>query len=164
MPRTRVCLDKPEVFFTFYLVQTIQIMIFNRSTQRGGLIRLSASKSFEATLSRSLKRLTGLINSKLDQSFEFSMYNWTPQKRESVPNMQLDELINWLTTVVDSLAIKEQYKDEAYKGAFEYIADTLMVGSTTRSECIYPYLKSTELPHGEGNRHDQRECNLQYPY
>lgn len=55
------------------------------------------------------------------------MYNWTPQKRESAPNMQLDELINWLTTVVDSLAIKEQHKDEAYKGAFEYIADTLMV-------------------------------------
>jgi len=41
--------------------------------------------------------------------------------------MQLDELIGWLTTVVDSLSIKEQYKDEAYKGAFEYIADTLMV-------------------------------------
>lgn len=97
-----------------------------RSTQRGGLIRLSASKSFESTLSRSIKRLTGLINSKLDQSFEFSMYNWTPQKRESAPNMQLDELIGWLTTVVDSLAIQEQYKDEAYKGAFEYIADTLM--------------------------------------
>ncbi|KAF9453043.1 exocyst complex component, sec15 subunit [Macrolepiota fuliginosa MF-IS2] len=97
-----------------------------RSTQRGGLIRLSASKSFGLTLSRSLKRLTGLINSKLDQSFEFSLYNWTPQKRESAPNMQLDELVNWLTTVVDSLAIKEQYKDEAYKGAFEYIAETLM--------------------------------------
>ncbi|KAF5363967.1 hypothetical protein D9756_000396 [Leucocoprinus leucothites] len=101
-------------------------MLRNRSTQRGGLIRLSASKSFESTLSRSIKRLTGLINSKLDQSFEFSMYNWTPQKRESAPNMQLDELIGWLTTVVDSLAIQEQYKDEAYKGAFEYIADTLM--------------------------------------
>jgi len=40
--------------------------------------------------------------------------------------MQLDELIGWLTTVVDSLSIKEQYKDEAYKGAFEHIAETLM--------------------------------------
>ncbi len=55
------------------------------------------------------------------------MYNWTPQTRENAPSMQLDELIGWLTTVVDSLSIKEQYKDEAYKGAFEYIADTLMV-------------------------------------
>lgn len=41
--------------------------------------------------------------------------------------MQLDELINWLTTVVDSLAIQEQYKDEVYKAAFEHIADTLIV-------------------------------------
>lgn len=116
--------------------------IHDRSTQRGGVIRLSASKSFESTLSRSLKRLTGLINSKLDQSFEFSMYNWTPQKRESVPNMQLDELINWLTTVVDSLAIKEQYKDEAYKGAFEYIAETLMVEYlVTLSACVFSYYR-----------------------
>lgn len=97
-----------------------------RSTQRGGLIHLSARKSFESILSHSIQHLTGLINSKLDQSFEFSMYNWTPQTRENAPSMQLDELIGWLTTVVDSLSIKEQYKDEAYKGAFEYIADTLM--------------------------------------
>ncbi|XP_006460327.1 hypothetical protein AGABI2DRAFT_184813 [Agaricus bisporus var. bisporus H97] len=103
-----------------------------RSTQRGGLVHLSASKSFESTLFHSIKRLTGLINSKLDQSFEFSLYNWTPQRRESAPNMQLDELINWLTTVVDSLAIQEQYKDEVYKAAFEHIADTLIECLTGR--------------------------------
>ena len=41
--------------------------------------------------------------------------------------MYLYELVNWLTTVVDSLVIKENYKDEAYKGALEYIAECLMV-------------------------------------
>jgi hypothetical protein len=41
--------------------------------------------------------------------------------------MYLYELVNWLTTVVDSLVIKEAYKDEAYKGALEYIAECLMV-------------------------------------
>jgi len=35
-------------------------------------------------------------------------------------------LVNWLTTVVDSLVIKETYKDEAYRGAMEYIAECLM--------------------------------------
>ncbi|RXW17863.1 hypothetical protein EST38_g8007 [Candolleomyces aberdarensis] len=40
--------------------------------------------------------------------------------------MYLYELVNWLTTVVDSLVIKESYKDEAYKGALTYIADCLM--------------------------------------
>jgi len=38
----------------------------------------------------------------------------------------LYELVNWLTTVVDSLVIKEVYKDEAYRGAVGYIAECLM--------------------------------------
>ena len=98
-----------------------------RSTQRGGTIRLTAAASFEATLSRSLERITGLITSKLDQFFELSEYQWTPQTREDAPSMYLYELVNWLTTVVDSLIIKEAYKDEAYKGALKYIAECLMV-------------------------------------
>lgn len=97
------------------------------STHRGGTIRLKASASFGATLSRSLARITGLITSKLDQFFELSEYEWTPQTREDAPSMYLYELVNWLTTVVDSLVIKEAYKDEAYKGALEYIAECLMV-------------------------------------
>ncbi len=41
--------------------------------------------------------------------------------------MYLYELVSWLTTVVDSLVIKETYKDEAYRGAVTHIADSLMV-------------------------------------
>jgi exocyst complex component 6 len=41
--------------------------------------------------------------------------------------MYLYELVNWLTTVVDSLVIKETYKEEAYKGALGYIVECLMV-------------------------------------
>jgi len=40
--------------------------------------------------------------------------------------MYLYELVNWLTTVVDSLVIKETYKEEAYKGALGYIVECLM--------------------------------------
>lgn len=40
--------------------------------------------------------------------------------------MYLYELVNWLTTVVDSLVIKETYKEEAYKGALGYITECLM--------------------------------------
>ncbi|KAF5333160.1 hypothetical protein D9611_002539 [Ephemerocybe angulata] len=97
-----------------------------RSTQRGGIIRLSAASSFQKTLGRSLGRIAGLISSKLDQFFELSEYDWTPYTRETSPSMYLYELVNWLTTVVDSLPIKESYKDEAYKGALTYIADCLM--------------------------------------
>jgi hypothetical protein len=41
--------------------------------------------------------------------------------------MYLYELVNWLTTVVDSLVIKETYKEEAYKGALGYITECLIV-------------------------------------
>jgi len=98
-----------------------------RSAQRGGIISLNASTSFAATLSRALERITGLITSKLDDFFELSEYDWTPKSREDSPSMYLYELVNWLTTVVDSLVIKDAYKDEAYKGAVAYIADCFMV-------------------------------------
>jgi len=43
-----------------------------------------------------------------------------------MPSMYLYELVNWLTTVVDSLALKDTYKEEAYKGAVGYIAECFM--------------------------------------
>jgi hypothetical protein len=107
------------------------------SSQRGGSITLTAPASFENTLSRALARITGLITSKLDDFFGLSEYDWTPQGREDAPSMYLYELVNWLTTVVDSLVIKETYKDEAYKGAVSYIADCLMVCFCLRSRLHY---------------------------
>ncbi|KAJ7781047.1 rsec15 [Mycena metata] len=104
-----------------------------RSSQRGGSVTLTASASFENTLSRALARITGLISSKLDDFFGLSEYDWTPQGREDAPSMYLYELVNWLTTVVDSLVIKESYKDEAYKGAVAYIAECLMDFLTGRN-------------------------------
>ncbi|KAF8165519.1 exocyst complex component, sec15 subunit [Crassisporium funariophilum] len=97
-----------------------------RSTQRGGVIRLTAPDSFESTITRSRARLSALISSKLDQCFESSEYDWTPKSRETSPSMYLYDLVNWLTTVVDSLMIRETYKEEAYKGALGYIAECLM--------------------------------------
>jgi hypothetical protein len=108
------------------------------SSQRGGSITLSASTSFENTLSRALARITGLISSKLDDFFELSEYDWTPQGREDAPSMYLYELVNWLTTVVDALVIKEAYKDEAYKGAVAYIAECLMVCHRSPCGCVQP--------------------------
>ncbi|KAF8842725.1 exocyst complex subunit Sec15-like protein [Paxillus ammoniavirescens] len=96
-----------------------------RSTQRGGTIRL-ASAPFSEPFQQSRRRITALITSKLDDFFDLSEYDWTPQGREATPSMYLYELVNWLTTVVDSLALKDTYKDEAYKEAVGYIAECLM--------------------------------------
>lgn len=101
--------------------------VLTSSTQQGGVIRLTAPDSFEGTVSRSRARMSGLISSKLDQCFELSEYDWTPNTRETSPSTYLYELVNWLTTVIDSLSIKEKYKEEAYKGALGYIVECLMV-------------------------------------
>ncbi|KAJ3854517.1 rsec15 [Lentinula lateritia] len=98
-----------------------------RTAQRGGTIRLKASSSFDETFTRSVTRIKSVINSKLDDFFELSEYNWVPTSREDGPNMYLYELVNWLTTVVDSqLLIASSYIDEAYMGAAEYIAECFM--------------------------------------
>ncbi|KAJ6576017.1 rsec15 [Mycena vulgaris] len=107
------------------LSQIAQIVTNLDSSQRSGSIKLNASASFENTLSRALARITGLITCKLDDFFGLSKYDWTPNGRENGPSMYLYELVNWLTTVVDSLVIKESYKDEAYKGTLAYIADAI---------------------------------------
>lgn len=44
-----------------------------------------------------------------------------------MPSMYLYELVNWLTTVVDSLVVKEAYKNEAYKGAVTHVSECLIV-------------------------------------
>jgi hypothetical protein len=100
---------------------------YSSSSQRGGTIRLTAATSFNKTQTRATTRITTLINSKLDDFFGLSEYNWTPTTREDAPSMYLYELINWLTTVVDSLQIRNSCKDEAYRGATTYIAQCLMV-------------------------------------
>lgn len=88
---------------------------------------MNAAQSFSATLTRALSRVNASITSKLDDFFGLSEYDWTPLTKETGPSMYLYELVNWLTTVVDSLVIKQEYKDEAYRNAVEYLEDCLMV-------------------------------------
>jgi len=94
--------------------------------QRGGSIHLTAGKSFESAVSRALERISVVISKKLDIFFEVAEYEWVPSTREDSPSMYLYELINWLTTVVDGMVVKETYKDEAYRGAVGYVAECLM--------------------------------------
>jgi hypothetical protein len=115
--------------YTYPLRQYPYLRTFFRSAQRGGTIRLTSSASFGSTLTRALARINGLIASKLDDFFGLSEYDWTPSTNEDSPSLYLYELGNWLTTVLDSLVIKEVYKDEVYGGAVAYIAECLMVGS-----------------------------------
>ncbi|EJD48589.1 exocyst complex component, sec15 subunit [Auricularia subglabra TFB-10046 SS5] len=97
-----------------------------RPTQRGGMISLAAAKSFEDAGAKALARINTVIASKLNDFFELAEYEWTPSGREDQPSMYLYELIQWLTTVVDGLQVKEEHKDDAYGGAVRYVAECLL--------------------------------------
>ncbi|KAF8517783.1 exocyst complex subunit Sec15-like-domain-containing protein [Gautieria morchelliformis] len=104
-----------------------------RSSHRGGTLHLSATASFSKTLTRATARISAVISSKLDDFFELAEYEWTPNSREDMPSMYLYELVNWLTTVVDSLVVKEAYKNEAYKGAVTHVSECLLDFLTGRN-------------------------------
>jgi hypothetical protein len=86
----------------------------------------AATGSFAKTLEVTLDRIPKVISKKVDDLL--SEYEWTPQEPEGVPTPYLSTLFQWLTTVIDSLALDPKYKDKAYEGATAYINDFYMVG------------------------------------
>jgi hypothetical protein len=101
-----------------------------RATQRGGTVRIGAGAAFGDALAQARARIGAVIASKLDDFFGLSEYDWTPPVAERVPSMYLTELVAWLSTIVDSLQIRDAYKADAYRGAGAYIAQCLMVRAT----------------------------------
>jgi exocyst complex component 6 len=101
--------------------------ILNSSAvQRGGVVHIrNASGSFSKTLGVTLDRIPKVISKKVDDLL--SEYEWTPQEPEGVPTPYLSTLFQWLTTVIDSLALDQKHKDKAYEGATAYINDFYMV-------------------------------------
>ena len=87
---------------------------------------MKAAGSFIATRTKAIARITEAMSSKLEL-FGLSEYDWTSPTRQDSPSVYLYELVNWLTTVVDSLALKDTYKEEAYRGAVGYIASCFLV-------------------------------------
>ena len=79
--------------------------------------------------------------------------------------MYLYELVNWLTTVVDSLVIKDVYKDKAYRAAVEYLAGCLTVGSSRPCLVLSRWddVWCLGLLDWAKRPNDQRERNLKHP-
>lgn len=102
-----------------------------RTAQRGGTIHLTCRGSFTSTTEKALERISNIIASKLQDSFELSEYDWTPSTRMDTPSGFLFEIVFWLTMNVDGLVMKDVYKDKAYDMAIKRVADCLMVSVAT---------------------------------
>ena len=85
----------------------------------------TANESFSKALEATLNRIPKVISKKVDDLL--SEYEWTPQEPEGVPTPYLSTLFQWLTTVIDSLALDTKYKDKAYEASTLYINDFYMV-------------------------------------
>ena len=96
-------------------------------SHRGGTLHLTSTTKFTEAQKQAIARIDSVISSKLNDFFELSEYEWIAKSREDTPSMYLYELVNWLTTVVDGLVVKDEYKQEAYKGAVNHVAACLMV-------------------------------------
>jgi hypothetical protein len=98
-----------------------------RSAQRGGVIHIrNASSSFASTLATTLERIPTVISKKLDELL--SEYDWTPYEAEQTPSPYFSTLFQWLTTVIDSLAVQTVHKERAYEGALVFINEYFLVG------------------------------------
>lgn len=54
-------------------------------------------------------------------------YDWTPKESDGTPSVYLFDMVNYLTTVVDTLAVRSEVKEDIYKGALSHIANILLV-------------------------------------
>ncbi|KAG9043424.1 hypothetical protein FS837_009637 [Tulasnella sp. UAMH 9824] len=97
-----------------------------RSTQRGGTIRLQSSNAFTILRSKSISHLTAVVNDKLNDSMDMGEYDWTPKESDGTPSVYLFDMVNYLTTVVDTLAVRSEVKEDVYKGALSHIANILL--------------------------------------
>jgi uncharacterized protein YgfB (UPF0149 family) len=96
------------------------------AVQRGGVVHIhTASGSFSKTLEATLARISKAISKKVDDLL--SEYEWTLKEPEGVLTPYLSTLFQWLTAVIDSLALDTKYNDKAYGGTTAYIND-FMVG------------------------------------
>ncbi|KAG9018833.1 hypothetical protein FRB90_009120 [Tulasnella sp. 427] len=97
-----------------------------RATQRGGSIRLQSSSSFTTLRSKCISHLTVVVNEKLNDSMDMGEYDWTPRESSGTPSVYLFDMVNYLTTVVDTLAVRSEVKEDVYKGALSHIANILL--------------------------------------
>ncbi|KAI0245703.1 hypothetical protein BJV78DRAFT_1158429 [Lactifluus subvellereus] len=98
----------------------------------------------EGTGTKTRPRATSLINSKFG---DFSDYDWMPATHEDVPSIYLYELVNWLTTVVDSLTILSASSPSVFLSKSESFSRRLSPYSNRRGISRRNDVHHT-MPHG----------------
>jgi Exocyst complex subunit Sec15-like len=59
-----------------------------------------------------------------------SEYEWTPDSSSGGPSIYVIQMVMWLTTTMENMALGDVYKNTVYTGAVQFIAENLMVCTT----------------------------------
>lgn len=91
-------------------------------------MRLDASSHFNTTLDMAQQRIDSAIATKMSEFFGMAEYNWTPLQESREPQEWLPEMLQWLSTMMESVLVllPRDIKMEHYKTAFKFVGDTLL--------------------------------------
>ncbi|KAG0303506.1 hypothetical protein BGZ98_006576 [Dissophora globulifera] len=104
-----------------------QLLTELRSVSDGSRVSLQATSLFRETRKNAEKRITELVNSKIDDILELAEYDWLPSGIEDLHSTYLQELVSFLSIVMSATLqnLPDSIKTYAYYDALEHLASQL---------------------------------------
>ncbi|KAF9896712.1 hypothetical protein BX616_006896, partial [Lobosporangium transversale] len=104
-----------------------QLLSEMRSTSDNSKISLQATSLFRETRRSAEKRISELVNSKIDDILELAEYDWLPSSIEDLHSTYLQELVSFLSVVMSATLqnLPDSIRTFVYYDALEHLASQL---------------------------------------
>ncbi|KAF8929985.1 exocyst complex subunit Sec15-like-domain-containing protein [Dissophora ornata] len=104
-----------------------QLLTEMRSTSETTKVSLQASGLFRETRKSAEKRISELVNSKIDDILELAEYDWLPSGIEDLHSTYLQELVSFLSIVMSATLqnLPDSIRTYVYYDALEHLASQL---------------------------------------
>ncbi|KAF9949893.1 hypothetical protein BGZ72_008346 [Mortierella alpina] len=104
-----------------------QLLTESRSTSDTTKISLQATSLFRETRKNAEKRVSELVNSKIDDILELAEYDWLPAEIQDLHSTYLQELVSFLSIVMSATLqnLPDSIKTFVYYDALEHLASML---------------------------------------
>ncbi|KAG0012615.1 hypothetical protein BGZ80_011625 [Entomortierella chlamydospora] len=104
-----------------------QLLTEMRSTSDGTKVSLQASGLFRETRKSAEKRISELVNSKIDDILELAEYDWLPTSVQDLHSTYIQELVSFLSVVMSATlqSLPDSIRTFVYYDALEHLASQL---------------------------------------
>jgi len=106
-----------------------QELVRKKSSKTANDINLSHVKTkFMDSQKLAEEKIFDIINEKIDMFVELSGYNWMPDKAAPEPSSYIQDIINWLETIITTTLnnLPESIKSFVYFDAFNHLSSSLL--------------------------------------